>query len=392
MGIKKRGPGEGSIYERKDGRWAATISLGFVNGKRQRKTIYGATHKEVKDEMARLQVDIQRGLTFNSEKQTVAQFLQSWLETVEPNLRPKTYISYEATIRLHITPYVGNIKLSKLSPQNLQQMMGASIKAGATGSSVSLARSVLRIALGQALKWGLVVRNVATLVNPPKYGKREIQFLTPDQAKLFLDACHKEEDRLAVLYTVSLALGLRVGEVTGLRWEDVDLTAGTVKITASLQRIKDKDTSALKRVETKTKTSKRILSIPTELLNDLKDHKKKQLQDKLFAGPKWVETGLVFTTFRGTAIEPGSVPKRFNRAIEKAGLPKMRFHDLRHSCTSLLLAAGVDPRTIMEVLGHSTLKMTMEVYAHVLPSLKENAAQQMNESIFSDRAKQRQVK
>lgn len=377
MATKKRGAGEGTIFQRQDGRWTAVISLGYYNGKRRRKTIYGETFKEVKDQLQRLQVEAQKGMLINTERQTVGQFLDSWLQNVKNTVRPASYINYEQTVRLHIKPYIGQVTLEKLSPQNLQVFISESTKAGKTPTLIRYNRTVLRIALGQALKWGLVSRNVASLVEPPKAErKREIKFLTPDQAKHFFDNCDEAKDRHTALYALTLALGLRLGEVTGLHWKDVDLTAGTIKICGALQRIYGE---GLKIVETKSAQSNRTLSLPTQILNRLKDHRIRQLQYRLAAGDKWQDTDLVFTTLIGTPVDSKALLKSFQSSLHRAGLPKMRFHDLRHSCATILLAIGVAPRTVMEILGHSQIGLTMDTYSHIVPELKQEVADLMDQ-------------
>lgn len=213
MASSKRGQGEGSITQRADGLWEAKISLGYAAGadgktRRVRKSFYGRTRKEVADKLAKALRDHQEGLPVAVERQTVGQFLDRWLADVaKPSIRPKTYRSYSLIVRLHLAPALGRHQLAKLSPQHVQTMMNDKLAAGLSPRTVHHIRAVLRQALGQALKWGLVARNVATLVEPPKTQRHDIAFLSPDQARRFLDAVRG--DRLEALYSVALALGLR---------------------------------------------------------------------------------------------------------------------------------------------------------------------------------------
>ena len=228
----------------------------------------------------------------------------------------------------------------------------------------------MRIALNQALKWQLVQRNSAALVEPPKYKKPEVVPLTLEQTHTLLDYLAKTNDRLSALYSVSLLLGLRLGEATGLRWKDIDLDNKCLRVNVALQRIKGK----LQLVEPKTQKSNRSLPLPQIIIAALKHHRKQQLTEKLFAGNSWQESDLVFTTTIGTALDSRNVLRCFQSALEKAKLPKCRFHNLRHSCASLLLAQGVPARTVMEILGHSQIGLTLDTYSHVMPEMKTEVA------------------
>ena len=226
--------------------------------------------------------------------------------------------------------------------------------------------------MGQANRWGLVARNVAKLVDPPRQVRHEIQPLSVDEARVLLDAA--QTDRLGALYSVALAMGLRQGEALGLRWRDVDLDLGMLQVTYQLQRINGE----AKLVEPKTRLSRRSLALPATILLALREHRQRQLEERLLAGRRWVESGLVFTSTIGTPLDGTNVTKSFQRLLARAGLPKRRFHDLRHSCATLLLVQNVAPRVVMEVLGHSQISLTMNTYSHVLPTLKREAADQMD--------------
>ena len=214
----RRGHGEGAIYFREsDQRWCTSVDLGWENGKRKRKVIYGKTRKEVAEKLKVVLRDQQQGLPIAVERQTVEQFITRWLEEVVASRnRPRTYHSYKEIARLHIIPTLGKIQLTKLTPQDVQTLLSQKAAHGLSPRTVQYIRAVIRMALGQALKWGLVVRNVATLVTPPRAERHEIHPLTPEQARRLLDAARG--DRLEALYRVALSLGLRRGEALGLRW------------------------------------------------------------------------------------------------------------------------------------------------------------------------------
>lgn len=369
----KRGQNEGSIYKREDGRWAGAVTLGWKNGKLQRKTFYGQTRKEVQEKVTTVLRDIQQGLPVSIEKQTVGQFLEDWLEnTVKKSVRPRTYQGYEQVVRLHLKPQIGNVSLTKLSPQQVQACLNA-LEAGGLGArTVAYTRTVLRTALSRAVKWGLIVRNVAALVDPPRYKPKEIQVLSLAEIKIFLKAI--SGNRLEALYLTALMLGLREGEVLGLRWEDIDFNARTLTVKFAMQRINKK----LQLVEPKTEKSRRTLPLPDLLAATLKTHRKYQLADKLLAGKQWNETNLVFTTNTGNPFDGSTIVHRLQKLLVDIGLPKYRFHDLRHSCASLLLSQGLPARTIMEILGHSQINLTLNTYSHVFPEMTRAAADVMD--------------
>ncbi len=366
---KRRGQNEGSIFRRKDGRWVGVISLGYKNGKRHRKSFYGETRREVQEKLTAALRSHQQGLPPPPERQTVGEFLKHWLEeAARPSVRAATYDSYTRLVRGHIVPAVGHLQLAKLSPQHVQSFINDKLAEGLSPRTVQYLHAVLRRALNQALKWELLPRNVATLVEPPRVRRPEVQPLTTDQVQIFLEAIRG--DRLEALYTLVLAVGLRQGEALGLHWTDLELDGGTLSVRTALQRIGGK----LCLVEPKTARSRRTITLPPVVVSALRLHRARQLQERLLAGANWQDTGLVFTTTIGTPMDARNLTKRFQKALEEAGLPKKRFHDLRHTCASLLLVQGVHPRVVMEILGHSQMSLTMDTYSHVMPTLQQEAA------------------
>ena len=373
----RRGRGEGSISQRQsDGLWTARVDLGFVDGKRKRKQIYGKTRKEVAEKLKVLLRDQQQGLPIATERQTLEQFLTRWLaEVVAARNRPKTHHSYSEIARLHILPTLGKIQLSKLTPQDVQGLLSHKSAAGLSARTVGYIRAVLRMALGQALKWGLVARNVATLVTTPRAERMTINALTPTQSRALLEAARG--DRLEALYRVALSLGLRRGEALGLRWSDIDLEARTLRVEVALGVIDGK----LVLGEPKTETSRRTLPLPAALVPALRTHHARQLEERLAAGGKWQDTGYVFTSSVGTPIHPGNLMKSFHALLGRAGLPRIRFHDLRHSCASLLAAQGVPARVAMEVLGHSDIRITQNIYTHVFDEARHEATDAIDRAL-----------
>ncbi|HKP53208.1 MAG TPA: site-specific integrase [Chloroflexia bacterium] len=371
----RRGHGEGMIRQRTDGVWEARIDLGYVEGKRRRKSIYGKTRREVAEKLKALLVDQQKGLPITtSERQTLGQFLEQWLADVaRPTLRASTYATYENHVHKHLVPTLGRTPLQQLGPQQIQSLINQKLKTGLAPRTVADIHAVLRTALAQALKWGLVARNVATLVDRPRISQHQISFMTPEQARSFLQAIHG--DRLQGLYTIAISLGLRRGEALGLRWEDVDFERGTITVKRGLQRIGGK----LSTVELKTRASYRSINLPSVTLGALRAHRIRQLEERLLAGSRWQDTGHVFTTTIGTPIEPRNYKRSFDMALKHAGLDHMRIHDMRHTAASLLLAQDVSPKMISEILGHARVGITLDIYSHLYAPMRQDAAHKMDE-------------
>jgi integrase len=392
---KTRGQGEGSIYQRKDGRWVSEVQLGYSNGKRDRKFVYGKTRKEVADQLADILNKQKQGLPIVGDKQTVKQLLTDWLEnTIKVSTRPSTYVSYKHICEIHLIPEIGHIKLSKLSPQIVQQMIKnlmiknryvnkkkeavkqtgkEPIEKGTTQDAKPLSNrtvqyclTVLRMALKKAETYGLVSRNVALLVNPPKAEQYEVKPMDADEAHKFLNII--KGDRLEALFRVGLALGLRRGEALALKWSGVDLENATLRVSGSLQRLSGELTIQ----PPKTKKSARTMKIPKTLLAILREHRTRQLEERLKA-ECWQDNDLVFCTSIGTPIEPRNVRRKLDSLMKDSGMRYFRLHDIRHFFASLLLAQGVELKMVSELLGHSSIRITGDIYAHVMPAAKDDA-------------------
>jgi integrase len=236
--------------------------------------------------------------------------------------------------------------------------------------------ALIRQVLNQAYRDGLIAQVPTARMKAPTAPRYEAAMLTPDQARAVLDGF--AGDRLEALVTMALTLGLRQGEALGLRWQDVDLDAGMLTVRVQLQRVKG--TPQL--VEPKTSGSSRTLALPEPVADALRQHKIRQLEERLVVGSRWQDWGLVFTTSVGTPLDAVKVTRRFQDRLARAGLPRMRFHDLRHSAASLLLAQGVHPRVVMELLGHSDIRLTMNTYSHVIPQLSREAADKMGAALW----------
>ncbi len=366
--MANRGQGEGSIYRRADGRWCAAVRLEGGG----RRVFYGRTRREAADKLHAAMEARLRGASLATAGLTTAMFLERWLkQSVSPKVRPKTYDGYESLVRLHIVPALGAIPLEKLGPQDVQVLLNRKVVEGLAPKTVLYMRGVLRTALNRAVRWGLVTRNAAALTDPPRYTPKEVRYLQLDEIRLLLDAI--KGDRLEALFLAAIALGMRQGELLGSRWSDVDLDAARWHVRRQLQRRAGTVTYA----EPKTSRGRRTLDLPASLVAALRSHRARQLEERLVAGDQWLDAHLVFSTLLGGPLDGTLVTKRLQHLALTADIRGLRFHDLRHTCATLLLAQQVPARVVMELLGHSQIGLTMNLYSHVIPALRKEAAERM---------------
>lgn len=377
--MSKRGNGEGSIYRRTDGRWTAEVT---IEG-RQRKFIYGKTRKEVQEKLKAFQHDLQEGIVPQGDaRQTLAQFLSDWLENSQKqSVRPRTYERYEEVVRLHIIPVLGKHRLQKLSAQHIQAFYAKKLNEGLSARTVGTFHNVLHKALDTAVKWGLIARNVCDLVSVPRAQRFEMKPLTVEQVHQLLDAARGHY--MEALFVLALATGMRRGELIALKWQDINFSTGTLQVRRILTRIPSKmPGKGYVEAEPKTQKSRRSVVIAPFALEILKQHYERQQVMKQKAGDSWQEHDYVFCTSVGTHVNPTrDVLDQLKILLKKAGLPDIRFHDLRHSAATLLLNEGVHPKVVQELLGHSNIAMTMDVYSHVLPSMQQEAISRLNNTL-----------
>jgi integrase len=369
----KRSSGEGTISLRKDGRYVASLTLGYENGKRIRKSFYAKTRREAAEKLNQAIHDQKMGLVVDPKRMSLADFMTQWLqESVKPTVRATTYENYSLLVRVHILPALGTTQLQKLSPLQIQRFLNQKLESGLSTRSVQYLLVILKRSLKIAQKWQLVQRNVALDVDPPKVVHRQIEPLSIEQARQFLESIRGDKNE--GLYVTALALGLRRGELLALTWADVNFEAGTLAIRGSLQRVGGR----LQILDPKTDKSRRTVIMPQLVVQALRTQRTNQLEHRLALGDKWTDHGLMFPNHFGGLNCPRRLDRQFDEAILKAGLPKIRLHDLRHGTATMLLSQGVDIKTISGVLGHSTTRMTMDVYAHVLDSMKVGAAKEID--------------
>jgi len=364
----KRGNNEGSITKRSDGRWMARITL--EDGRR--KSFYAKTRQEVARLLAEALRDQAKGLPIVGEKQTLAQYLTNWLGTTRPTVRTGTFRRYEELTRVHIVPTLGAMPLARLGAQHLNALYAAKLGEGLSPTTVRYIHVTLHRALGQALRLGLVQRNVSELASPPRKRRRSMQVLSPEQARVFLDAA--AGDPLEALYVVALTTGMRQGELLSLRWRDVDLEDGHVQVRASLSKTADGFVFS----EPKTAQSRRKVALTGSAIAALRRHRVGQRERRLAAGPAWQDDDLVFPDALGVPFDAITLLRReFLPLLARAGLPPIRFHDLRHTAATLMLLKGVHPKVVSEMLGHATISITLDLYSHVLPDMQREAVEAM---------------
>lgn len=362
---RKRGNNEGTIYQRTDGRWCAELTVAG-----RRRSHYAATRRDVAAWLNTQRAAIQDGRDIEPSRVTVAEFLDRWLAIDGPNLAPSSRLTYAIIMRRHIVPHIGNVRLQSLRADHIQRLVVAQRESGAGLPSIELAHIILRRALNRACRWGLLAINPALHVDIPHPARREMQTFTADQVRVFVQAC--AGSRLAALFYLAVTTGLRQGELLGLQWGDVDWTTRALRIQRQLQHIAGEGYQLR---EPKTVRGRRHISLGETAIARLRAHRAEQLQERVFLGAEWANPwDLVFTAQRGGPLNSGSVRAEFHAICAAADLPRIRFHDLRHTAASLMLAQGVHPKVVQEMLGHSSISMTLDTYSHVSPGLARQAA------------------
>lgn len=383
MGKRHRGAGEGSISRRKDGRWEVNVNLGFdAEGRRRRIRMCTKTRKEAQERLSELlqRQQAKAPVVAVPESLTVGEYLKRWLgDYAATGVRPKTFHSYSQLVRLHLVPSLGAIPLARLQPLHLQRLYSEKVKAGLSPRTVRYLHAILHKALDHAVRWDLATRNVADSVAPPKLQQREMSVLTAEQASAFLEAA--AADRLHALYVVALTTGMRQGEILGLRWRDVGLDTGSIYIKRTLNRVRGEWLYA----EPKTARSRRHVTLPAVAVIALRQHREQQQGEKEMLGGNYQDLGLVFCKASGEPLDGSWVTHHTQHLLRKAGLPKVRFHDLRHTHATMMLQQGVHPKIVSDRLGHSSIKLTLDTYSHVLPTMQREAADRVDELFRSQR-------
>jgi integrase len=348
-----------------------------VTGRRRQRTKGGfRTKRECQAALNEAIAAVQAGAFVEPSRRTVRSFLlDEWLPAVQvANLRPGTWENYRIHVQAHIVPALGTIGLQRLSPAQLNAFYRYLLtEAGKDGQglapkTVRNVHNILHRALKDAVRWGYLVRNVAEAADPPKGKSAEMRVWSPDQLRAFL--AHVREDQLYAFWLLIATTGMRRGELAGLRWADVDLETGRLSVRQPRVVVANQPQAS----EPKTARGRRSLALDPVTVSALRRHRARQLEHKLAVGARYQDSGLVFTWLDGSPIHPLRFSRWFEQHARRAGLPKIRLHDLRHSYVSAALAAGVPAKVISERLGHATIAVTMDIYSHVLPGLDREAA------------------
>jgi integrase len=369
---RRRSYGSGSVYRTADGRWrGATVTIDPATGKRTRRTVSGPTAAET-----RRKLDALRAVGTPSTTMRTSDWLAAWLPTARQRVAPSTYRGYEAVVR-SITAHIGDVPLGTLTPSDVERMTAAIVRLGRTARTAGMARKVLRLALRQAIRDGLVTRNAAAEARPPRVEPFQARTLTAEEARRLIETT--ADDDLGPLWAVLIATGLRQGEALGLTWPDIDMAAGTLTVRRSLGRGWD---GRPKLGVPKSDRSRRTIALPSAARKALEAQQARQDAARTAAGTAWQDVdGLVFTDAVGRALVGRYITPALRSALARAGLPPIRGHDLRHTNATLQLAAGVPLAVISRTLGHSTIAITADIYAAVTPDLRREAADAMDRAL-----------
>ena len=391
---RRRANGEGSIYQRaSDGQWVGSAYVYTTTGVRKRRPVYGHSRDEVRQKLDRLQGDSASGIAVPDRSVTVGEYLEHWLARVREEKRATTHRGYESAVRLHIAPVLGSVRLQKLGGADVRRLIavcrakclccvnrydryrpeeeqccsvGRCCGRRPSKRQVQYIHAVLRNALASAERDELVTRNVAKLVQIPTPRYKVGKGLAVAQVKKLL--AEAERTRLYALYVVAATLGLRRGELLGLRWTDLDLDRATLTVAQTVQRVGGR----LLVDETKSEASDATVPLPKITRRVLVEHRERQDKERVDAAEVWQDQGLVFPTSVGTPIEPRSLNRHFDGIRTRAGLPGVRLHDLRHTVVSLLLALGTPPHIVQAIARHADLEITLSIYAHTnLDAMRE---------------------
>ena len=368
----------GSIRRRSRNSWELTIELGRdAGGRRLRKYIHVRGGKADADRNLRaLLSTMDQGLPLDGGKETLGQYLERWIRAHAGRVTARTLHGYQRYVSGYIAFCLGQVPISRLRTSQAQEMEGAMLARGLSGTTVLQAHRILHKALWDAVRWGLMGRNIMDAVTPPRKGDREMKVLNPVQLRALLIAVKDLTNGNVI--SLAARTGARRGELLGLQWSDIDLERGTVSVQRALQRIPWKGYAV---TMPKSAKGRRSIAIGEETVVMLRRHWATQAKARLATGPAWHDRGWVFTRPDGRPLDPDWVTHSFENLAQKEGLLGVRFHDLRHTHATLLLAEGVHPKVVQERLGHANIAVTLDTYSHVLPGLQEAAARAFDSAL-----------
>lgn len=397
--MAKRANGEGTISKRlKNGKvsgWRGAISVGYdPQGKPIRKTVSGKTQEEVREKMAALLAAQHTGMLADAKDLTVAAFFEQWIASKERDgIKPNTVRSYRDTARLYVTPRLGRKKLEKLTPLDVEANLTGLQKDGKSPQVLSYTLRITKMALRQAVRWQMLPRNVAEGIKPPKIIRSDLQVWTPEQVAAFLD--QSQTHRLHAAFYLALMTGMRRGELLGLQWDDIDWERSRLKVRHNLveERKEAKpgkmhagkaavSSVSLVLQTPKTAGSRRSVVLSAGTLSKLRDHQQRQAAERVNASEVWqpaAGTDFVFASEIGTATDPRNFYRWFGQILKEANVPRIRFHDLRHTAASLMILRGIPAKTVSERLGHADVGFTLRTYTHLYDEQREEAAFELSD-------------
>lgn len=367
---RKRAHNEGSIYQRSNGKWRAQVT---IDGRRISFT--ARTKQEGLAWIRETRNQIDNGLTFKGADIKLKDFIADWLRTVSSSSSKGTHITYSWTVRRRILPYIGNINIMELKPDRIQRFYHFLQKEGVSNHAVRVTHKTLRVALNHALKLGLIGRNPCSGVTPPKPEQTEMKFYDDRQVKHFLKTAREVGDRFYPLYFLAIHTGMRLSELIGLRWEDINWDLSTIQVKRQVMHLQG---GGYLFTEVKSKSGNRTIILGKKALEILKIHQSEQLAVINSAGENWTDEDLVFPSYVGTPVTGSKIRNSMRQLLKASGLPKIRFHDLRHTAASLMLNHGIPVLIVSKRLGHSKPSITLDVYGHIIPSQQEEAAKLMD--------------
>ena len=368
---KKRGNNEGSIYKRNNGTWRAMVT---VQGRRITHT--AKTKGEGQNWIRGMLDEIDNGLTYDNTRVSVETFMEDWLVSIEPSLRYNTFKQYSQITRQHILPVLGKFQLRDLKPEHIQQLYNRMVRNGFGLRTVQLVHSVIHRALVHAVKLGSIPRNPDDATTPPKPKAKEMRFLDENQVQQLLLTARAKNDRLFALYHLAIATGMRQGELLGLNWADLDWEQGLLQVQRQLTIKKG---GGFEFTTPKTKAGVRRIDLGKNTLQILREHRQQQFIQMRMAGERWQENDLIFPSEIGAIYNRDKLRKQFKRLLKEAGLPAIRFHDLRHTGASLLLNNGIPVIVVSRRLGHARPSITLDVYGHLIPEKQKEVAMLMDQ-------------
>ncbi len=375
----KRGVHEGTIFKRPNGTWGAALQ---VDGRR--KFVYAKTRKEVQEKLHVLQLKREAGLFAPAvsvaalKLDTMEAFLEYWLQAVmKRSVRPNTWEHYALCVR-RMLPYLGKVKVEALNAGHIRAMEARMLDEDRYAArTVRHCHAVLHNAMNEAVVSGLVARNPVGDLSPPRVERHEMHTLGREEVQRLLKIANGT--RWHALWTVLVTTGLRLGEATALRWSDLDLSKGSAVIQRSVQRQRQR---GMVFTEPKTRSSRRTVLLPPGAVTVLAEHRPIVEEQRDAAGSLWQDFDLVFPSLTGAPLDPARVNQALHTDLHKAGLPRIRVHDLRHTAATLLLEEGTHPKIVQDLLGHSSIALTLDLYSHVTPRLQDEAVLRMQDMLF----------